>query len=76
MSTATGFKVPKAVETARAVRISPHLDRHCERLRARCGTRKAIIAPARKFLSIIYHTLKNKWVCEDFLNFVLAEATA
>jgi transposase len=28
---------------------------------------------ARKFLGIIYRTLKNKWVFEDFPNFVLAE---
>jgi hypothetical protein len=41
------------------------------------GTGKAIIALARKFLGIIYRTLKNKWVFEDFPNFVLAEeATA
>ena len=34
---------------------------------------KAIIATARKFLGIIYLTLKNKWVFADFPNFVLAE---
>ena len=45
-----------------------------ERIRARRGTGKAIIALARKFLSIIYYTLKNNWVFEDFPNFVLAEA--
>ena len=28
----------------------------------------------RKFLSIIYYTLKNNWIFEDFPNFVLAEA--
>jgi transposase len=27
---------------------------------------------ARKFLGVIYHTLKNNWVFEDFPNFVLA----
>ena len=36
--------------------------------------REAIIALARKLLGIIYRTLKNKWVFEDFPNFVLAEA--
>jgi hypothetical protein len=36
--------------------------------------RKAIIALAHKFLSIIYYTLKNNWIFEDFPNFVLAEA--
>src|SRR5579875_2917263 len=28
---------------------------------------------ARKLLGVIYRTLKNKWVFEDFPNFVLAE---
>jgi transposase len=59
-----------------AKRYSPYLDRFYERTRARRGTGKAIIALARKFLGIIYHTLKNKWVFEDFPNFVLAEGTA
>ena len=30
------------------------------------------ISPSRKFLGVIYHTLKNNWVFEDFPNFVLA----
>ena len=59
-----------------AKRYSPYLHRYYERLRARRGTGKAIIALARKFLGIIYHTLKNNWVFEDFPNFVLAEAKA
>lgn len=43
----------------------------------RRGTGKAIIALARKFLGIIYRTLKNRWLFADFPNFVLAEeATA
>jgi transposase len=58
-----------------AKRYSSHLDRFYERIRARRGTGKAIIALARKFLGIIYHTLKNNWIFEDFPNFVLAEAT-
>jgi transposase len=37
------------------------------------GTGKAIIALARKLLGIVYRTLKNNWVFEDFPNFVLAE---
>ncbi|PNR88494.1 hypothetical protein X925_06140 [Petrotoga sp. 9T1HF07.CasAA.8.2] len=36
------------------------------------GSVKAIIATARKMLSIIYETLKNDWVLEDFNNFILA----
>src|SRR6516225_12243999 len=57
-----------------AKRYSPYLHRYYERIRARRGTGKAIIALARKFLSIIYYTLKNNWIFEDFPNFVLAEA--
>jgi hypothetical protein len=34
----------------------------------------AIFAPARKFLGIIYETLKNNWIFEDFPNFVLASS--
>ncbi len=57
-----------------AQRYSPYLKRHYEQVKARRGTGKAIIALARKLLGIIYRTLKNKWVFEDFPNFVLAEA--
>ncbi len=56
-----------------AIRYSPYLKKHYGRLKARRGAGKAIIATARKFLGIIYQTLKNKWVFEDFPNFVLAE---
>jgi transposase len=56
-----------------AKRYSPYLDRYYERIRSRRGTGRAIIALARKFLGIIYHTLKNHWVFEDFPNFVLAD---
>jgi hypothetical protein len=52
---------------------SPYLKRFYERIKANKG--KAIIALARKLLGIIYRTLKNKWVFEDFPNFVLAEVT-
>jgi transposase len=57
-----------------AQRYSPYLKRYYEKVKARRGTGKAIIALARKLLGIIYRTLKNKWVFEDFPNFVLAEA--
>src|SRR5713101_1141818 len=56
-----------------AANYSPYLKRFYERVKARRGAGKAIIALARKFLGIIYRTLKNKWVFEDFPNFVLAE---
>jgi transposase len=56
-----------------AQRYSPYLKQYYERIKARRGTGKAIIALARKLLGIIYRTLKNNWVFEDFPNFVLAE---
>jgi len=59
-----------------AQRYSPYPKNYYQRKKSR-GTGKAIIALTRKFLEIIYRTLKNQWVFEDFLNFVLAEeATA
>jgi transposase len=57
-----------------AQRYSPYLKRYYEKIKARRGTGKAIIALARKLLGIIYRTLKYNWVFEDFPNFVLAEA--
>jgi len=60
-----------------AQRYSPYLKTYYAKMKNRRGTGKAIVALARKFLGIIYRTLKNKWVFEDFPNFVLAEeATA
>jgi transposase len=56
-----------------AQRYSPYLKTYFERMKARRGSGKAIVALARKFLGIIYRTLKNNWVFEDFPNFVLAE---
>jgi transposase len=56
-----------------AQRDSPYLKQYYERIKARRGTGKAIIALARELLGIIYRTLKNNWVFEDFPNFVLAE---
>lgn len=55
-----------------AKRYSPYLNRYYERIKARRGGGKAIIALARKFLGIVYKTLKNNWVWEDFPNGVLA----
>lgn len=56
-----------------AKRYSPYLSNYYERIKARRGAGKAIIALARKFLNVIYHTLKNDWVWEDFPNGVVAE---
>jgi transposase len=55
-----------------AARYSPYLQRYYRRIALTRGTGKAIIALARKFLGIIYKTLKNKWIFEDFPQFVLA----
>jgi transposase len=54
-----------------AKRYSPYLQRFYEKIKAARGAGKAIIATAKKFLGIIYLTLKNNWVFEDFPNFVL-----
>ena len=56
-----------------AKRYSDYLTRYYERIKIRRGTGKAIVALARKFLGIIYQTLKNDWVFEDFPNFILAD---
>jgi len=54
-----------------AKRYSPYLARFYERIKARRGTGKAIIALAKKFLGIIYNTLKEGWVFADFPKFEL-----
>jgi transposase len=59
--------------TLTAKRFSPYLKQYYERIKTRRGSSKAIIATARKFLGIIYRTLKYQWVFSDFPNFVLAE---
>ncbi len=54
-----------------AIRYSAYLKAFYDKLKAKKGSGKAIIATAKKLLGIIYQTLKNKWVFEDFGNFVL-----
>ena len=56
-----------------SIRYSPYLRRFYERIKAKKDSGKAIVATARKLLSIIYYTLKNGWVFEDFSNFVFKE---
>lgn len=56
-----------------AIRRNSYLKKYYEQIKTRRGHGKAKIAAARKFLGIIYNTLKNNWVFEDFNNFVLAE---
>jgi len=54
-----------------AMRYSEYLRSFYERLKRKKGSGKAIIATARKFLDIIYKTLKENLIFEDFPNFVL-----
>ena len=55
-----------------AKRYSSFLQQFYQRIQRRRGSGKANIALARKFLGVIYYTLKNNWVFDDFPNFVLA----
>lgn len=57
-----------------AQRYSPYLHNYYEKIKARRGTGKAIIATARKLLGIIYNTLKEKWLFADFTNFILVKS--
>lgn len=54
-----------------ATRYSPYLKAYYDRIKARRGAGKAIIATARKLLAIIYDTLKNQWIFRDFTAFAL-----
>ena len=54
-----------------AIKYSERLRAFYDRLKAKKGSGKAIIATAKKLLGIIYNTLKNGWVFEDFPNNVL-----
>ena len=57
-----------------AKRYSPYLRNYYERIKSHRGSGKAIIATSRKLLGIIYSTLKNDWIFEDFPNFVIANS--
>jgi len=54
-----------------AIRYSPYLQTFYQRIKARKGSGKAIIATSKKLLGIIYNTLKEDWEFEDFPNFIL-----
>ena len=56
-----------------AKRYSPYLNAFHESVKSRRGGAKANIALARKFLDIVYKTLKNKWMFEDFTQFKLVK---
>lgn len=53
------------------IRYNPYLRTFYLKLKTKKGSGKAIIATARKLLTIVYRTLKNNWVFEDFSNFKL-----
>lgn len=55
-----------------AIRYSGYLNAFYRRIKERRGAGKAIIATARKLLKIIFDTLKNKWVFDDFATFKIA----
>lgn len=55
-----------------AIRYSPYLNKFYEKIKEKKGAGKAIIATSRKMLGIIYNTLKNNWVFEDFTKFKIA----
>jgi len=55
-----------------AIRYSPYLRSFYDKIKAKKGGGKAIIATSRKMLGIIYKTLNNNWVFEDFTQFKLA----
>jgi transposase len=50
----------------------PYLQRFYERIKQRRGGGKAKIALPRKLVRIVYDTLKNDWVFQDFPSFTLA----
>lgn len=59
-----------------AIRYSGYLNAYYRRVKERRGAGKAIIATARKLLAIIYETLKNRWIFEDFTTFTRRQGPA
>jgi transposase len=57
-----------------AKKFSEYLKQFYESIKERRGAGKAKIALARKFLVVIYHTLKNNWMFTDFTKFEKAES--
>lgn len=52
-----------------AKKFSDYLKQFYDSIKERRGSGKAKIALARKFLVVIYHTLKNDWMFTDFTKF-------
>jgi len=57
-----------------AKKFSVYLKEFYENIKERRGSGKAKIALARKFLVVIYHALKNKWMFKDFTRFEKVES--
>lgn len=57
--------------TLTAIKYSPILSQFYHRLEAKKGSGQAIIATSKKMIGIIFLTLKNNWVFEDFPNGIL-----
>jgi len=64
------FRTTLVQVTLIAIRCNGYLRSFYNRLKTKKGSGKAIIATTRKMLDIIYETLINEWVFEDFNNFV------
>jgi transposase len=60
--------------TLTAIQYSSYLRTFYERIKAKKGSGKAIVATSKKLLGIIYITLKDNLVFEDFSNFKLKNA--
>lgn len=58
-----------------AKKYSPYLSEYHERLKRKKGGGKANVALARKLLGIVYRTLLNGWVFEDFPAYRLKDGT-
>jgi hypothetical protein len=58
-----------------AMRYSGYLNGFYRRIKARRGAGKAIIATARKLLAIIFDTLRNGWIFDDFAGFKIQGKT-
>ena len=58
-----------------AKKYSPYLAAYHERLKRKKGGGKANIALARKLLEIVYRTLRNGWVFDDFSAFRLKDGS-
>jgi transposase len=51
-----------------SIKYNPTLAGFYQRIKDRRGFAKAIVATAKKLLTVVYHTLKNGWYFVDFVN--------